>query len=251
MKIGIITGASSGLGRELLKNAPVYFPEIEEYWIISRSRTALEDAAGESCAKVRIIPLDLTRDEDVSQLKDELKEASPQVELLINNSGCGFLADFDESDEAEQLLMIDLNVRALTLVTHAVLPYMNSGAAVLCISSIASFCPNARMTVYSSTKAYVTSFSRGLRYELRDRKINVCVACPGPMNTPFLSKGGIKGRSKTFETLPYCKVDSTAKGALKAVKKGKAVYTPTPFFKLYRVLAKILPHSAVIPLAKT
>lgn len=128
---------------------------------------------------------------------------------------------------------------------------MSEGSAILNVSSIASFCPNARMTVYSSTKAYVTSFSRGLAYELKARKINVCVVCPGPMDTAFLTRGDIKGKSKTFDTLPYCKVDKTAKGALKAVKNGKSVYTPTLFFKFYRFLAKILPHSIVIPLAKT
>ena len=128
---------------------------------------------------------------------------------------------------------------------------MSEGSAILNVSSIASFCPNARMTVYSSTKAYVTSFSRGLAYELKARKINVCVVCPGPMDTAFLTRGDIKGKSKTFDTLPYCKVDKTAKGALKAVRKGKSVYTPTLFFKFYRFLAKILPHSIVIPLAKT
>lgn len=251
MKIGIITGASSGLGREILKNAPKYFSDIEEYWIISRNRSALEDAAKESTVKTKVIPLDLTSKDDISKIKAELETASADVRLLVNNSGCGFLSDFDISDLVEQGLMIDLNVRALTMVTHTVLPYMSQGAAVINISSIASFCPNARMTVYSSTKAYVTSFSRGLKYELRKRKINVCAVCPGPMDTPFITKGGIKGQSKTFETLPYCKVDKTAKGALKAAKKGKGVHTPTAFFKFYRVLAKILPHSIVIPLAKT
>ncbi len=251
MKIAIITGASSGLGREFLKNAPKYYTDIEEYWIISRSREALEAAAGETDAKIRIIPLDLTLDDSIKQLKTELETASADVRLLVNNSGCGFLGNLDEVDADGQRLMIDLNVRALTMVTHAVLPFMHEHSSIINVSSIASFCPNARMTVYSSTKAYVTSFSRGLRYELRGRNINVCAVCPGPMETPFLAKGGIKGKSKTFETLPYCKVDATAISALKAAKKGKAVYTPTLFFKFYRVLAKLMPHAVIIPLAKT
>lgn len=251
MNIGIITGASSGLGREFLFNAPQIFPDIEEFWIIARSRDGLEEAANSSSIRCKIIPLDLTDEEGIAELAGELSASDINVKLLINNSGCGYLGDFDESIVAKQTLMIDLNVRGLTLVTHTVLPYMREGAVILNVSSIASFCPNARMTVYSSTKAYVTSFSHGLRYELKGRKINVCAICPGPMDTAFLTRGDIKGKSKTFETLPYCKVSSTAKGALKAAKRGKSVYTPTLFFKFYRFLAKILPHSIVIPLAKT
>lgn len=251
MNVGIITGASSGLGREFLKVAPNIYPEIEEFWIVARNKAALEEAAKDCRAKVRVLALDLTADESIDSLKSELDEANGKVKLLINNSGCGFLGDFAVSNIMNQSLMIDLNIRSLTLVTRTVLPYMSEGSAILNVSSIASFCPNARMTVYSSTKAYVTSFSRGLAYELKARKINVCVVCPGPMDTAFLTRGDIKGKSKTFDTLPYCKVDKTAKGALKAVKKGKSVYTPTLFFKFYRFLAKILPHSIVIPLAKT
>ena len=108
------------------------------------------------------------------------------------------------------------------------------------------------MTVYSSTKAYVMSFTKALRYELKKRKINVTAVCPGPMSTEFLNVAGIeKGTSKTFDTLPYCDPVKTAVKGIKAAKRGKSVYTPRGFYKLYRVLAKVLPNSLLIPLAKT
>jgi short-subunit dehydrogenase len=129
---------------------------------------------------------------------------------------------------------------------------MNKGACIINTCSIASFVPNARMSVYSATKAFVMSYSRSLRYELRKRKINVTAICPGPMSTEFLAVAGIdKGVSKTFDTLPRCNVAKTAKGGIKASKKGRGVYTPHPFYKFYRVLAKILPHAWLMGASKT
>ncbi|MBQ2696057.1 MAG: SDR family NAD(P)-dependent oxidoreductase, partial [Clostridia bacterium] len=119
------------------------------------------------------------------------------------------------------------------------------------ISSIASFCPNARMTVYSSTKAYVSSFTRGLAEEVRPAGISVTAVCPGPMSTEFLAVGNITGNSKMFATLPYDVPKKVAYGALKAAKKGRVFYTPHPFFKCYRILAKLLPHALVAKLCKT
>ncbi len=250
MKVGIITGASSGLGRELLKAAPKEFDDIEEYFIVSRGRDALSEAAREAGVPCRIIPLDLTKPESIKALAQELESADAEVRLLVNNSGCGYFDDFADSDAEKQDIMVELNVRALTMLTHAVLPRMSRGAVILNVSSIASFCPNAGMTVYSSTKAYVTSFSRGLRYELRSRGVNVCAVCPGPMDTAFLTRGEIRGRSVTFERLPYCRVSKVARGALRAAHRGRGMYTPSAFYRFYRFLAKVLPHSVVIPLAK-
>ena len=145
--------------------------------------------------------------------------------------------------------MIDLNVRALTLMTKLVLPYMGRGSEIINTSSIASFCPNTRLNVYSATKAYVTSFSRGLAAELRARDITVCAVCPGPMKTDFITRGEIAGHSRTFDLLPYCDVRRCARGALLASAAGCEVYTPTPFYKLYRALAKILPVRVTVRIA--
>lgn len=252
MKTALITGASAGLGEELLKAAAARFSEIDEFWLIARSKDKLE-ALGNALPgkRFRVFPLDLCDETGFNVIADALKNENPDVRLLINNAGCGFLNNIGDGELGEQTRMIDLNVRALTAVTHLTLPYMSTGAHIINISSIASFCPNPRMTVYSSTKAYVSSFSRGLRDELRARKISVTAVCPGPMDTSFIYKGNIKGNSKTFDTLPYCNPQKVAEGAVNAAYKGKAVYTPRLFFKFYRVLAKLLPHALIVKAART
>lgn len=250
MKTAIITGASSGLGEEFVHQIHTAFPEIEEYWLIARRAEKLEALTVEGIS-LRIISLDLTAEHVLTDLQAQLKETSPEVELLINCAGCGYLGNFHESELTEQCRMLDLNIRALSAVTHIVLPYMPKGSHIINISSIASFVPNVRMTVYSATKAYVSFFSRGLHEELKPRDISVTAVCPGPMATEFIQTGRIKGHSKTFDVLPYCDPKKVVKGALKAAKKGKAVYTPHGFYKFYRVLSKLIPQSILLHAAKT
>ena len=194
----------------------------------------------------------LKGDEGEDTVAALLAAAKPDVKFLINNAGFGTIGNLDEADYQTQGNIVELNVRALTELTTITLPYMSEKSYIVNVCSIASFVPNARMTVYSATKAYVMSFTKSLRYELKKRKINVTAICPGPMDTEFLAVAGIeKGTSKTFDTLPRCNVEKTAKGGLKAAKKGKCVYTPHPFFKFYRVLAKVLPHAWLMGAAKT
>ena len=251
MTVAVITGASAGLGREFLAALPELYPGIDEYWLIARRREKLEEAARSVPVQCRIFPFDLTNDDSYRKLADYTAEFQPDIRLLINNSGCGFLGNVGEGELSNQTAMIDLNLKGLTAVTHVLLPYMNAGAAILNVSSIASFCPNARMTVYSAGKAYVTAFTHGIREELRGRGITATAVCPGPMDTEFIKIGGIKGHSKTFDILPYCDPAKVAKESLRACRRGVTVYTPKAFYKLYRVIAKVLPTKLMIKFAKT
>lgn len=252
MSIAIITGASAGLGIEFLKKLGRIYPDIDEYWVIARRverLEALKSILPEK--KIKPIGLDLTREKSYEELDSILKESHPKVSLLINNAGFGKLCDFATASYEPQMLQCDLNVRALTVVTNLVLPYMSEGSAVINVCSIAAFVPTPNMTVYCSTKAYVYSFSKSLRFELKNRKINVLAVCPGPMATEFLDVADITGRSKTFDTLPYCKAEEVAEKALIAAKKGRGIYTNKFLYKLYRLLAKIIPHGLFMHFTRT
>lgn len=251
MKVAVITGASAGLGREFLRQMPSLYPDIEEYWLIARNKERLLDAAKDIPRQCRIFSLDLTKDESYAKFAAECETLKPEVWMLINNSGCGFLGNVGEGELEHQTRMVDLNLKGLTAVTHTVLPYMPRGSRIINISSIASFCPNARMTTYSASKAYVTAFTFGLGEELKEKGITATAVCPGPMDTEFIQLGGIKGNSKTFDVLPYCDPVKVARGALIAAGMGKSVYTPLAFYKLYRVLAKVLPTKLMMQFAKT
>lgn len=251
MKIAIITGASAGLGEEFARQLKTYFPETGKVWLIARRQERLEELAKRlEGVETEVLPLDLCDKGSFAALAEKLAAERPEVEVLINNAGCGYLGNIGQESVDRQVRMTDLNVTALTAVTHLVLPYMKSGSRIVNVSSIASFCANPKMTVYSSTKAFVSSFTRGLAYELRGTGIAVTAVCPGPMATEFLAVGDIKGNSRTFETLPYCDPVKVVAGTLAASKAGRTFYTPTGFYKFYRVLAKLVPHAWMVHLAK-
>jgi len=252
VKTAVITGAGAGLGLEYVRQLESAFPEIESVWLIARSEGKLSAAAQLlKKAKAKIFPLDLCDRGALEELGCVLEAEKPDVALLVNNAGCGILGNIGETDWKAQTHVADLNVSALTAVTALTVPYMKAGGKIINVSSIASFCPNPRMTVYSSTKAYVSSFSRGLGEELKGKGITVTAVCSGPMATDFLDTAGITGKSKTFDTLPYCDPVKVVSGSYAAAKAGRAVHTPRAFYKLYRGIAKVLPQWLMIKFAKT
>ena len=252
MKIALITGASSGLGRMFAHKIHSVFPEIDEIWVVARRLERLKALQNE-VADVKIVPIgaDITLDEERNAIFNRIKTENAEIALLINNAGCGFHGSFTSSDIKEQERCIRLNVLALTSFTRSALDFMPKGARILTTSSIASFVPNANMAVYSASKAYATFFSRALNEELRASHRSATAVCPSPMNTEFLTVGHVKGNSKTFERLPYCDVEKVAIGALRAAKYRKAVYTPRAFYKFYRILVRLLPDWLLVKLAKT
>ncbi len=252
MNIAVITGASAGLGVEYAKSVDKARPDIEEIWLIARRKDKLQEVANLLDKKVRILSFDITDDQGIIDYVNLLESENADVKLLINNAGFGKLGLFYELSKEDNAGMIRLNCEALTVMANVTLPFMSEGAEIINTCSIASFAPNSRMAVYSSTKAFVMSFSRALRDELKSRKINCLAVCPGPMDTEFLGVAGIgKGVSKTFDTLPRDNPKRVAENSLKASKKGKAVFADHIFYKFYRVVAKILPTSLVMKMAKT
>ena len=252
MKIAIITGASSGLGEKFALEIDRSRADIEEIWLIARREDKLKELAQRLTKKVKTVSMDITNGDCLKEYSSLLSESGAEVGLLINNAGYGKIGNFDTLSPEDNGGMVRLNCEALTVMTALTLPYMKAGGEIINSCSIASFAPNTRMAVYCSTKAYVMSLSRALREELKARKINCLAVCPGPMDTEFLALAGIaKGTSRTFDTLPRVNPEVMARKSLIASKKGRAVYTNRVFFKFYRLIAKLLPHSIVMKMAAT
>ena len=252
MKIAIVTGASAGLGREIVRQIEAVFPEIEQYWLIARRQNRLKElAASLPEGRAECLPLDLCDPMSFITLQEKLAAEQPEVALLVNNAGCGYLGNIGEVETATQTRMIDLNLRALTAVTNITVPFMAPGSRILNVSSIAAFCPNPRMTVYSAGKSYVSAFTIGLAEELRPKGITATAVCPAPMQTEFLEVGRIAGNSRMFERLPYCDQVQVAGGALRAAQAGRTIYTPKLFYKFYRLVAKVTPVKLMVKFTKT
>ena len=250
-RIVVITGATSGLGKAFLES---YIKQGDQVVAVGRNREKCQQIQKEIGEKteVQFCVVDLEKEKAEIEIYEFVKQRYGRIDILINNAGFGKLGDFSELSVEDNGGMVRLNCEALTVFTAISLPYIINGGEIINSCSIASFAPNSRMAVYSSTKAYVMSFSRALREELKQKKINVLAVCPGPMDTEFLAVAGIeKGTSSTFDMLPRVNPKAVAIGSIKASKKKKAVYTNHIFYKFYRILAKILPHSLVMKMAKT
>lgn len=249
MGVAIITGASSGLGREYVRAVLKRYPDIDEFWLIARRVDRLREVAEGIIAspgrRVEILPLDLGERDSFDLYKVFLEARRPVVRLLINCAGFGKLGDFTSIPAREQTDMISLNCSALTELTLLTAPYMQAGGSVINVCSIAAFLPTPGMTTYCSTKAYVLSFSKALREEWKPRRVNVLAVCPGPMETEFLPIADA-GKSAAFMRLPRSSAPAMAELSLKRAFQNRAVYTGTPVYRAMRVLAKVLPHNLIM-----
>jgi short-subunit dehydrogenase len=194
----LVTGASMGIGVDL---AECFAKDGYDLIVTARSEAALEDVANNLAAKYNIkatpIALDLSAIDGAHKLADAIKAQSLSVDVLVNNAGYGIAGRFDGSNEAEQMGMIDLNVRALVELTHIYWPAMlaNKRGGVLNVASTAAFQPGPLMAVYYASKAFVLSFSEALWREALGTGIHVSVLCPGPTASNFRERAGT-GKTK-------------------------------------------------------
>lgn len=185
-KIAVITGASSGMGREFVYAIDKDM-ELDELWVIARREDRLVELQSQVRAKIRPVVLDFLDRSSLDRFKELLENENPTVKVLVNAAGFGLFGTYTEMDMEKQLEIIDLNDRALTGMTYITLPYMPDGAQIYNMGSMSSFQPVPYINVYGASKAYVLSFSKALRVELCKRNIRVMAVCPGWIQTEFFS----------------------------------------------------------------
>lgn len=202
MPLAVITGASTGIGRELALLCARHGYDLA---LVARSQSVLEQLASEIYASTgrtaRVIAKDLSQQSASAEVFDQLNSSGAAVDALINNAGFGLVGKFWELDASEQAEMINLNMLALTNLTRLLLPAMiaRRQGRILNVASTAAFQPGPLMTVYYATKAYVVSFSEALHNECRGTGVTVTVLCPGPTKTEFQRRAHASA-SKLFES---------------------------------------------------
>lgn len=246
MKIAIVTGASSGMGREFARQIAAE-GGLDELWVIARRAERLEELKKELSVPVRPIALDLTREESVEQLKAVLAEEKPDVKILVNASGFGKYGTYRDLTDQEITQMIDLNCKSVVKITYAVLPYMQAGGRVLMLGSASAFQPLPEFNMYASTKAFVVHFSRALNVELKDRKISVTCVCPGFVRTEFFKVAQDTKNPDTCKNFkPLYEPEDVIRKALKDSKKGKDLSVLGFNTKMKRLSGKLLPAKMVM-----
>ena len=246
MKIAIVTGASSGMGREFVLQLSQYV-SVEEIWVIARRGEALESLKEEVSVKIRPICLDLCENESFDTMETLLADEKPEVALLVNAAGFGKFGAFDKVPLQDDRRMIALNCTALVMMTRLVLPYMKKGSHILQLDSLSAFQPVPFITTYGATKAFVLSYSRAMNRELRPRGIRMMAMNPGWVKTEFFNHALTTNSGEvTYYNHLYEAKDVVATG-LKDLYKTKKDYSVHGLpIKLQVMAVKLLPHGMVM-----
>ena len=187
MEIAVVTGASSGMGREFVLALDKEM-ELDEIWVAARREERLQELQELCRAKVVPLVLDLTDNDALKEYGKLLAEGQPVIKVLVNAAGFGLFGEFTELPYQDQLDSITVNDRALTAFTYLSLPYMAKGSQIYNMGSMSSFQPTPYMCVYSASKAFVLSFTRAINVELASRGIRAMAVCPGWIKTEFFDR---------------------------------------------------------------
>jgi len=221
--VALITGASSGIGKEL---ARIHASEGGDLVLVARRanellalKTELEAKYG---VKIEIIVKDLSDTNSASEIFVETEKLGIQIEYLINNAGFGGHGIFHEREMEKDLAMVNVNITSLMLLTHLYLPGMvkQGKGKILNVSSTASFLPGPLQAVYYASKAFVTSLSQALSEELRGSGVTVTALCPGPVATEFFDTANMEG-VKMLKTQKAMSPAKTAAIGYRDMIKGK------------------------------
>lgn len=245
-RIAIITGASSGMGREFVLQLPQW-EQFDEVWVIARREERLKELKEQCSLPLRPIALDLTKVTDLQHLSSLLDSVQPEVGLLANIAGFGKFGAYDRIPLQDQMDMIDLNCKAVVAMTDLCLPYMKKGGKILNLDSLSAFQPVPYLNVYASTKAFILSYSRALNQELKKRGIRVMSVNPGWVHTEFFDHAlKTDDHAVTYFNKIY-KASDVMATALKDLYRSKKDVSIHGFRIRWQVrLTKLLPHSLVM-----
>lgn len=244
MQIAVITGASSGLGKEfVLQINRKYHPD--GIWAIARREDRLV-ALQNLCPNVRIFPLDLQDGKTFTHLQETLKKTQPEIRWLVNAAGFAKIGSFADLSWEDEQAMIEVNCKAPVQLIQLALPYMQKKARIINICSAAAFQPLPYLNIYAATKSFLLRYSRALRWELFPKGIGVTAVCPDWVKTEFLqishaSPGGNAVRHHLFPASPSRVVAQ----ALIASNLNLPV-SAYGFASIHRLCAKFIPHEIII-----
>ena len=244
-KIAIVTGASSGLGREFVK-LMLAKKSLDEIWIMVRSADKLQQMKKKYGEKIVPYPMDLSRMDNLKKFASHLEQQDCIIKYLVNNAGYAKFCSYDDLSIDETTNMIDLNISAVVAMGLVCIPYMKPGSHIINIASQASFQPLPYQNVYSSTKAFVRNYTRALNVELKGTGITATAVCPGWIKTDLYERALIGAKKATKNFVNMVNPDVVAKKALADADHGKDMSVYSAYVKMCHVIAKLLPQKTMM-----
>jgi short-subunit dehydrogenase len=247
--VTVITGASAGIGAALAHEFAAHGHELVLVARREQALNALADAiAAKGVTRPTVLRMDVARVDAARDLGEALARRALEAEIVVNNAGFGLLGPTAELDRAQQLAMIDLNVRALTDLSLAFVDSLERRkGGILNVASVAAFLPGPGMAVYYASKAFVLSFSEALHHELKPKGVRVTTLCPGPVPTEFQARAGIT--IGTFPPLLTRTAERVAREGYQGLKQGRRVVVPGFANKAVTALVRFVPRPMLLTAA--
>ena len=252
-QIALVTGASSGLGYDFCH---LLAREGYDLVVVARREELLKELAESIQEKygrmVSVIPMDLTEENAAEKLHQSISERELKINILINNAGVGRFGKFHEMDDQENENMIKLNILSLTSLTRLFVKDMveAGNGRVLNVASLAAFQPaGPKFAVYYASKAYVLSFTRSLRAELKGTGVSITALCPGPTETEFGDDDDVQS-TRMFNILPTTSSQQVVEAGYKALMKNKATVVPGFMNKLMAIGGELPPRQIAVQINK-
>ncbi len=251
MKIAIVTGASSGMGKEFVNTLIREEKNLDEIWVIARREERLKRWAElYDSPNFRVFALDLREQKHINVLKEALEEQKPEVQCFVHSAGFGILGTIEEISEEEQLEMVDVNCRSVVALTKIVLPYMSEKGRMIYMASASAFMPQPGFAVYAASKAFVLSFVRSLRREQRGKKLKITAVCPGAVKTEFFCRAAENKHLPAYKKMVMADMKKVVKKAWRDNNRDVEVSVYGNIMNLFRLTAKLLPHSFLLNFVK-
>ncbi len=245
-RVAIITGATSGLGRELALRLDKKLRDADEFWLVGRREERLSRTAETLKHETKCLPFDLRDEGSIEEIKELLRSENARVGLLLNCAGLGKIGPSADMPEEDTKSMLYVNVKAAVKLTEACLPFMRGGDRIINVCSTAAFQPFQFLNVYAASKAFLLRYSRALRTELLPRRIAVTAVCPYWIkDTEFIKKAKPEEKSGIRSFPLASKVSSVAALAVFGSSIGLPVVTPGVVCTLHRIFASLLPDTAL------
>ena len=247
-KTALITGASSGIGEAFARTLAGKGLDLI---LVARSEDKLRALARQLnelyARRVEVVTADLGVAGSAAKVQAAAQALGMPVGLLINNAGFGTVGAFLKQDAERERQEILLNAAAVVDLSHAFLPAMveRGRGGIINVASMAAFQPLPYMSVYAATKAFVLSFSQGLRGEVRSKGVKVLAVCPGPVDTPFFEATGNAKLRKTVPRATMMTADGVVQASLKALRAGRSVVVPGMANKLLATGTRLIPRDAL------
>jgi short-subunit dehydrogenase len=244
--VTLITGASAGIGTAL---AHIFARHGHELLLVARREQRLNELAGEIAAlghkRPHVEPVDLERRDAADQIAGVMTRLGVEPDTIVNNAGFGLLGSAATLSRAEQLAMVDVNVRALTDFSLAFVDALaRRRGGILNVASVAAFLPGPHMAVYYATKAYVVSFSDALHWELKPRGIRVTALCPGPVPTEFQSRAGFDSGGKP--DVLTLSAERVARDGYRALQQGRRLVVPGILNRATTAFTRFVPRGLLL-----